>query len=250
MSVTKLHWLFKERFNKLDSSHYRDLTPIQIDTYLNDALTLFGESLSDDEDTFQKIDLISELVVTYPEQPALIPDSVNDDVYEFKLSNLEYPYWRIKRVHTSTSCGLVDIDVTGTGRLNVVLNDEFSRPSKKWRRLVCTIEKSSTEDGKSLYVHSIPEFTVESVKLDYIRRPKDIFFGGYNTIEYTDCLRNNGLNCGGRFYSNSSDPQDLEIQDKTVRMLIVDLAVKEAARTLGDVAKVQLNADKIQGVIQ
>jgi len=248
MSIQKLHWLIKERYNKLDSNHYRDLTPMEIDQAADDATFQLMEFVFDNEKQ-PAFDMIANLVVTASEQPALTPKATTTDavgiVYEFDLSNLLYPYYHYKRAFAVTDCGLVKVELVGHGRLSDVLNDQFSKPSKKWKRLVGTIAKNSTENDYSLYIYSETGFAIESLSLEYVRLPRKVFFGGYDSIEYLECLSNGGTaSTCSQYYNSATAPQDSEI-DETYHTLLADFAVRELSRILKDGASFQLQTEKV-----
>lgn len=247
MSVLKTVWLFKERFNKVDSNHYRDLSPIQIDQFINNAVFIFLENNVFPELNQQKFDMVSNLIVTQPEQSAVTPVSTDNNVYEFDLSTLVYPYLHYKRAYVKTNCGTYDVEIVGQGRLNDILRGNFQKPSKKWKRLIGSFAKNSTSNSKSLYIYSEEGFEIESLYLEYVRQPKEFFSGGYNSIEFIECQRSGGVNCNNLYYNASSPTQDLEI-DSTYHTLIVDYAVKEASRILKDGDSLNLNADKINSI--
>lgn len=242
----KVNWLFKQRFNKLDSAHYRDLSTLEIDQVINDAQFLFLE-----KNVFAELqpqfDMISNLVVTQPEQPALLPISETNDVYEFDLSELEYPYYHYKRAYAKTDCGLVKVEIAGHNKLSDILTDEFQKPSKKWRKLVGAFAKKSIGTSQSLYIYSEANFAISELYLEYVRKPKQYFSGGYDSLEYLDCKTiNTNSNCS-QFNSRNSLSQNLEI-NPDYHTLIVDIAVREAARILKDIDSVNLNNEKINQI--
>lgn len=247
MSVLKIVWLFKERYNKNDSNHYRDLTPIQIDQFINNGSFIFLEQNVFPEMHQQKFDMVSNLIVTQPEQPAITPLTSENNVYEFPLSELKYPYLHYKRAYARTNCGTYQVEIVGQGRLNDILKDEFQRPSKKWRRLIGSFAKNSSDNTKSLYIYSEEGFEVNELLIEYVRQPKEFFSGGYNSIEFIECQRASGENCN-QYYNAASPVQDLEI-DPDYHTLIVDYAVKEAARVLKDGDALNLKQDKINSTI-
>lgn len=234
MSVLKLHWQFKQRFNKLDSDNYRDLTPMEIDERLNDAVGVFGETFFSDESHTQRLDWMSPLLYT-----ETIPTvRVSNSTFSVDLSTLTHKYWHIKRVNASTDCGAIDFEITGHGRISDILRDEFQKPSKKWLRIVGLLENNK------LIIHTDVDWDVDSITITYVRYPQPVFFGGYDTPEYIECTEN----CEG-LLNRESSPQDLEITDYTVRRFIIELAVKEAHRILMNSGGVQLQQEKVNSMV-
>ena len=234
MSILKLHWQFKQRFNKLDSDNYRDLTPMEIDERINDAVSVFGESFFADESHTQRLDWLSPLIYT----ESIPTVRVSSSVYKISLSSLTHKYWHLKRVNAATDCGAIDFEITGHGRLSDILRDEFQKPSKKWLRLVGMLENND------LIVHAEDNWDISALNITYVRYPKPVFFGGYDTAEYIECTEN----CD-QYLNSESSPQDLEITDYTVRRLIVELAVQEAHRILMNVGGVQLQQQKVNSLV-
>lgn len=247
MSVQKLHWLIKQRYNKLDSNHYRDLTPYELDTAINDATFQLVSKIDTPE--FQPYqEMVANLVITYPQQPLIEPVASDGDVYEFDLNSLAYPYFSFKRAYATTDCGLTKVELVGQGRLNDVLTDQFSKPSKKWRRLIGTLAKSSASNGYSLYIYSEPGFEIENLSLEYVREPVKVFYGGYDTIEYLECLQNGGTTATcSQYYKASDAPVDSEI-DETYHTVLADYAVRELSRILKDVPSFQLQTEKVNSI--
>lgn len=248
MIIQKMHWLFKERYNKLDSNNYRDLTAYQIDEKINNAQLLFLEAHAYSETTLQDYDMVNNLLVTSPEQAAIAPVTVTGQKYEFDLASLKYPLFKLKRIVANTNCGEVTLSQTsiiGHDKLNIVLGDYHQKPSKKWTKLVASFAKASGGSHQNLYIYSEAGFVVNSLSLDYVRKPKEVFFGGYNSIEYLDCVASQGSNCN-QYYNAATPPVDCEV-DERYHDLIVDYAVREAQRILKD-NSLQFNTAKISEI--
>ncbi len=243
MSVTKLHWMFKERFNKLSSNFYQDLTPMQIDNFINHGVFMLLQRASLKEDTRDVMDLKSSLIVTYPEQVELEPDVISDNRYEFRLSALKYKYFHYEVVTVNTDCGYVLVTMEQYNRINDLLADHMQRPSKVWNRLIGTVAAATDGSGPALFVYSEEGFTVTSLRLEYLRMPKPVFFGLYDTLEYLDCVKLGESDCS-QYKSKNSSPQDLEIDDN-YQHLVIEYAVGEAARVLGMADQVNLNQEAL-----
>lgn len=238
MSVLKLHWQFKQRFNKLDSDNFRDLTPMEIDERINDAVGMFGEQFFADESHVQRLDWLSPLIYT----ETINVTQLDSDKYTVDLTKLTYDYWHIKRVSASTDCGALNFEIVGHGRLGDVLRDEFQKPSKKWFRLIGSLENNK------LIIYTGGNWLIDNITLTYVKYPKPVFFGGYDTIEYIDCVRQQ-LNGCTQYNNIESAPQDLEIKDITVRRMIVEYAVKEAHRILMNTNGLNLQNEKLNNLI-
>lgn len=249
MNIQEMHYEFKVRANRLDTQHYQDLPPYSIDSLLNNAQNYFMEhyayvSLLPYEVTQSRIDMLSNLVIGFPEQQPLTPLRVDDNVYEVKFENLTYKYAHLVRAYTNTNCGLVNIKVVPMNNLDRLLNDKLQKPSFKWKRLLGTIRKASDNTQSSLYIYSDSNMILDKVYIEYIKQPKKVFFGNYNSIDYDLCVANNGNDCN-QFYNTGTSPVDCEISE-TYHSLIVDIAAREFARYTDNPGKLQLTDNKIQ----
>ena len=233
MIITKMHWLFKERYNRSSSNYYPDYSPAQIDQLLNAAGEDMLHQFAAREDKQMFFDMMSPLLTT----GVLEPVSNDGSVYKFDLSQLEKPYFYNKRIVAKTDCGSVKVNIIGHGTLNDVLADALQRPSKTWNRIYGVFQ----EGGITLYTDHI----VDSIKIEYYRVPKPVFFGGYDTFEYLNCLKSS-TNCT-QFYSKESNTQDCEF-DANYHTRIVDFAVREAQRTLGQ-QEIALTVNKVDTLL-
>jgi hypothetical protein len=242
-----MHFEFKTRANRLDTQHYQDLPPYMIDSLLNNAVNYFMEHYAyvnriPFELTQSRIDMLSNLVIGYPEQSALIPTQVDNNVYEVKLENLVYKYAHLVRAFAEGNCGLVNVKLVPMEILTRTLNDELQKPSVKWKRLVATLRKTSDSINPSLYIYGENGMTVDSVKIEYLKQPKPVFIGLYNSIDYENCVSLGG-NCD-EFYNVGTLPVDCEINPQ-YHSLIVDIAVREFSRYTDNINKIQTLDNKI-----
>ncbi|MCA9386946.1 hypothetical protein KC669_02840 [Candidatus Dojkabacteria bacterium] len=237
-NVKRLHVLFKQKYNKIDSNHNKDFPSAFIDDFLYEAaldyVDIFGSSDQKKaqkygfEVTQQRIDMLSTLVVDIHdgENPLLPINEISEygfRKYEFELGTQEKPYMKKVRLYAGSSCGFINIDLEQHGDLNIVLTDAYQKPSTKWRRLVGVIKKTSNLNKSSLFVYSDNELT--GLYGEYIKRPNKPFFGGYDTLEY--------LNGDVLYPSATSSPIDIDIPD-TYCDLLVDIAVQNVSGNLKD----------------
>lgn len=241
-----MHWLIKERVNKLNSNHLKDLNPYQLDETINDVMislmhnTLKGQSMV--EVFQQKTEMLSPFLVKNPDQPFIPLKKVatigRNDVFKAKKSDLLFDYNYKARVYAETNCGLVNVSLENSDNLNYVLEkDTHLRPSKKWKRLVGTF------DNEGFTIYAEKGHNVQKLYVEYYRLPKPVFLGGYDTIEYVECKKKNTADCS-KYYSKKDDPVDCEYPE-SFHSLIVDLAVKEIFRKLNFPNGIQLEQEKI-----
>lgn len=248
MTIQEMHYEFKVRANRLDTLHYQDLNPYVIDSLINNAQLFFMEhygyvSRLPFEALQSRIDMLSNLVIGFPEQPALTPIVIDSNVYEVKLENLIYDYAHLVRMYVDSNCGVINVKLVPMNNLNRMLRDALQKPSAKWKRLLATLRKTSTSINPSVYVYSEPNLTFNKVMIEYIKKPREVFYGGYNSIKYDVCVQNGGINCN-QFYNITTPPVDCEIAE-TYHSLIVDIAVREFARYTDNPNKTQFLDNKI-----
>lgn len=230
MNIAKQHLEFKNRFNKLNSNHYPDLNTSQIDSLIDAAaiflLRLRGKEY--EETQFLK-DLFSTLTVKYPEQAELASYDTQDTgiiQHEFKLSELKYPYRGHVRSYVRCGGQVVPVSIIKHDEQQKI-NDSYQKPSFKWKRLSGMMGKSSDEEGQSLYVNSDVE--LDALRIEYIKQPKKVFFGYYDTIEYLDCTRRlhenfPGVESCNQYYSATDIPVNSDLPEQ-FHDLQVDVAV-------------------------
>ncbi len=247
MLIKKGHWLFKERFNKNNSNHYKDFTPYQIDNFINAGQDLLIEDIFGDSQNVinferdqQKTDILSKFVVTH--EPTLPVLQVTSTLYKVDLTDLKQDYLHKIRAWVETECGLVKVIFVQHDDLSYILEDQFSKPSKKWRRIIGVFSNGFIE------LHSEVGFKLSKLKFTYIRKPNTVFYGGYDTIEYDNCVQTNGTNCN-IYLSTSSNPVNIEFEHPYDN-LVIDYAIREASRTLEIDKKLQLLNNKIESTIR
>jgi len=244
MNIARMHHEYKLRYNRLNSNHKKDFPPAMIDDILNEAQNIYielfygGNSIKKNklgfETTQQRIDMLSTLVVK-PSEP-IYPQNVEGNVYEFDLSKCT-KYRHAVRAYVNSNCGLVNVQLIQHDDLNLVLNDAFRGPSRKWRRLVGAFGSNSFNPSQpSLYVYSEDDFVIEGLFLEYIREPRRVFFGGYDSLEF--------LRGDTGAYNKNSNPVDTELPF-AYHTVLVDIAVRETSRILEDAQRYQLKDEKI-----
>lgn len=189
MTIAEQHHQFKIRMNKLNSLHYEDLLPYQIDSKLNEAALFicnhWGELFQFGTTQFGK-DLFGTLLVKYPDQPSLSLYQVVNNQYEYRLSELKYSYLHLDRIYVQCGTNIIPVSII-RGDEQHKLNDAYQKPSFKWKRLSGLIGKSSVGSNTSLYIYSDVDLTSKDVRIEYVKYPKKVFFGYYDSTEYLDC---------------------------------------------------------------
>jgi hypothetical protein len=242
MTIDLWHFEFKLRHNNIDSQHKKDFNPAEIDSILNDAIQIWKEQHYSGsnhkqtafEVTQQRIDDLSSLVIKYPDQPVLIPEKLNNEVFEVKLSNLKYDYDHLVRVSgiIDGCTNKVNVKLVQHDDLNQYLEDPFKRPSIwPFPRLIGNFGKTKTDSAtsvkdRSFYIYSNGTFDVKEIYFEYLKTPKQICLGGYKDQLGVDKTR-----------------VESDIPDK-YHSQIIDIAVDEVRRILADVNRFQLSNQK------
>lgn len=238
MNAVEMHYDFKQKLNKVDSQQYRNLRPMEIDWFLNEAQIDYVKMIANPkqyhalEVSQRSIDDISTLLT---HASVDVSGTQESNRYECDLNELspEFLYFIGAECVMSRECcsdGVV-ARVFPMRHSDLFQNNEFNRSSWEWREVAAVFEDDRKlvlfDDGSPLESGT---FTIDKVLVDYIRRPRQIFIGGYNTAD------------GG--LTTASDPQDCELPYQ-VHYDVVDIAVMLASSALNN-PDVQLKMNKVQ----
>jgi hypothetical protein len=250
MDVKRMHAEVKLRYNKLNSNHKPDLPTAFIDDLLNDAQNEFVEICYSGnnakrfklgfEFTQQRMDMLSSLVI--PEEDAALT-LFKTNIYRLNLDNLIHKYRNFVSGYVNSSCGKLDLNIIRHSDLEGMLINANTKPSKVWKRCLATmVGNTSTAGNQSMLVYTGGEFTPTNITITYLKEPRKMFFGGYNTLEYSN---------GDTSAPSSTSPQiNCELPDTgSAHTLIVDIAIQLIARSLEDLSKIQITEDKITRTI-
>lgn len=235
MSIREIHENVKLKYNKIDSNHNRDFPPALLDmiinNVINDYIDIFYEGKNNKgyvlgiEGTQKTTDMLSTLVTS--KVISSVPDSL-----EYELDPINYR--NFIRASVTDSCGVVNVKVYPHGELNTVLNNPLKRSSKKWRRIVSAIRSSTSNDYySSLFLYSSPDYDIPTnlkLDLEFIRKPRAVFFGGYNSLD------------GQYFVNDNPVTSDLP---ESYHNLLCDMVVQELSNILLDANKYQLMMNKL-----
>ena len=215
MTIEQMHYDFKVKINRIDTTRNRDFYIPEIDWMLNEAQELFVKMVAFPrrytglgfEVNQRTTDDIKPLVVF---RYVLIPNSDNEVV-------LPEDYWHYLRgevIMSKGKCNEVE------GRIYVRQHDDefekspFDKSSFEWREVNATFY----DNRMKLYNR---DFTVDRVLLTYLRRPVYMHFAqGFGSGSYT--LPDGTILTG---------KQDCELPEHTHRE-IVDIAVMLATRNI------------------
>lgn len=192
MTIRESHYQFKLNKDRIDSLAKQDFNSAEIDWLINEATNVFVKQrfngLSNNkragfENTQKRIDDLSTLVVKYPNQPALTP-TLLDGVYEIDLADLAYTYL----FYISGSVDITKDGCTNSTYLKFVqhddykvsLRDPFNSPSLEF--IPFNFGRSSTGLNSSIYIYP-GDYTLDNVKIEYLRHPNKASLGNYTYID-------------------------------------------------------------------
>lgn len=201
MTVSELHFDFKIKQNRVDTLAEFDFNPAQIDWLLNEAQLIFIKQRFTNSNVRKKgfeasqkrIDDLSSLVIKYPEQPELTPvHHSSGNIYEVNLTNLSYPYLFLISGECSaviaTNCTKnIPLRFIQHDDYRISLRDPFNSPSTEF--IPYNVGKSSTDSNSSIYVYP-GLYSINSVKLEYIKYPSKVSLGTYSYIDGTSIPAN------------------------------------------------------------
>jgi hypothetical protein len=252
MTVEEQHIDFKRKLNKVDSQNFRNFRPEEIDLYLNEGQELFVKKRINRNniyklgfETIQKrVEDLRDVHIKFENDTAqpLSTTKINDNVYRFNLEDLGLVNNRLKYLYktrvsfkgTKALCKDVVLDgiQSQTDDLNEILKSDFYSPSFEWREVPFVFSE------KYLYAYSDGSFSINTLSLDYIKRPVKIA----NPNAVKDSV---GTIIGYNYPNGTPAVQtDCELQSMYVSSEIVDEAVRLAMIDLGD-QRIQLGNTKL-----
>lgn len=229
MNIGGLHQRFKDRLGV--SNGYGDLLPYEIDLKLNEAqdwiVTKYGDQSA--ERSFIKTLLAPFFKTVFVD----FLEINNGKEYYFSLpSDIVY----VEKITYTCNELPSQISIVPLDQIDKMRTDELQKPSRYFNRSLAVIEESKVR----IYTDQI----LRTGELTYLRQPKHVFFGGYDTTDYLYCVNSGESNCN-RYYSQSSDPVSLEFLEAH-QNLVIDVAVfLESGKVLNS-AITQIIGQKIQ----
>lgn len=185
MNIQEMHLDFKIKVNKIDSQQFAGLFVPQIDWLLNEAQEIFIKTRLGINNIYQKgleasqkrIEDLRPLVV---KNHTVTTSSLDSKTYEALLPSDYLYYLRSKANATKGNCtGELSIIIVQHDDLTNVLASQFYSPSFEW------LETSAVFNNNSLYAYSDGSFSIDSVVLEYLRKPVRMAYpSGYENGSY------------------------------------------------------------------
>lgn len=236
MTIKEAHYHFKVYFDRIDTSTKPDFNEAEIDYFLNEAQLVFirqrynvlgNKYQKGFEQTQNRTDDLSTLVIQLPVQPPITPVLVSPGVYEVNLSNLVYPYLHYVGGYTITStpsCNIkAPIRIVTHDNVEELNGDPFELPAYHGVRAV--FARSTDLINTSLYIYS--SNPVLEVNIAYLKHPTRVSTGNYTYLD-------------GITYPQATFELPLTAHDQ-----IVNTAVTLAAHALENPNEIQLKLSKI-----
>lgn len=248
-----MHYEIKRRANKLNSNHYEDLSKLELDRLINESQVFLMEHIGEAnqlpfESNQQRMDILSSFVVKYGnkdyQQPELDPVLIEDGLYELDYNLLRFDYAHTVRAFVKCNDRIIQVIFKRHDELSSSLDDEYQKPSVQWDRILGTLGKSS--NGTSLYLYVPTGVTLSKVRVEYLKKPRDVFSGGYDTLQYVACKKE-GLSDCSQFYSSTDSIVHSEVNEH-YHDLIVDIAVYLFTGETENINLMQIKERKLQQI--
>lgn len=186
MIISRIHQEVKSSVQKLDSNNYQDVVPEIMDDIINFVQNRFVEDAAFGQnhsgynygfeiDT-QRLDMLQSLVVSTI-LPVVSTTVIASDCI-LHTFNLPADYRHYVRLNYTTDCKFQPIHIVQHGQLNTLLKNDLTKPSIIWERALGAIQNNQ------LLIYA-PE-TFSNLNIEYIKNPKPVFFGGYDTLEFSE----------------------------------------------------------------
>lgn len=202
MNIQQMHIEFRQAGDRLDSSVFAGLLVEQVDYILNEAIVRYTKTLYTGNNPLQvgfeqiqkRTDDLKTLVFT--EFPQITTVTTEENTFKADLNTLfvnealstpsTKVYWfyvrgRARVVKTGCTSTYVGIKIYQHDDLNDVLDDPFKKPYLQ--------EVIGYFENGSLNVITDGSFTIDRVKLSYIKKPNEVRYGAiYPTpVSNIDC---------------------------------------------------------------
>lgn len=185
MTIDEVIYKFKLKYDKLDTKKRFNLSIPQIILFLNEAQRRVINRKYNRDNLLkvgfeEKQKRIRELQKLLQPTVTLTASIVEENVYSVDLNTLPHTLLYIDRSQTvakrDTCTAILDNREAAGGELNNLLRDPHYKPNFNFRETLI-----GYRDDK-IYIYTDGTFTVDSVKLDYTKEPRDMDKEGYTTF--------------------------------------------------------------------
>lgn len=235
IDTKKLVYDFRRKYNSVNTGRSQDISLVDIIAYLNEAQEIWYENrvsvLQKDQEARNDLRVfkvpgveLEHLNIRSGVCLALFPE----DLY-YRLNHLVYAS---KDCCPNITKKIVPRIVTSDAR-----NDAERTP---WRKADFFFEQlSAEEDSKGLLIHHQNEMVIDKVVIDYYRKPKEL-----HAPSLEECDGDNYYDYCGRVITEDTL---FEVDATFSAKKVVDIAVLQASRDVGDVQGFQSKLSLILG---
>lgn len=191
MKLERIHWRLEQEWNKNSNNHRRYLSDLEKDEIINSSIFDYVEMFLHGhnpkgfdigfEVTQQMIDMLDTLVVSYPEEPELIPSNLEEDFYRFNFSNTTKPYKSFVRgsIRIKDCNFTLSVNPEQHGDMGKILESYHRRPSKRWKNVPGVLEADSL-------IVNMGDLVPLGLRLTYIKKPARVALGTYTDVPTVD----------------------------------------------------------------
>jgi len=208
MTLEQMHFTVRQAVDRLDSEQVDDLHPAQIDHYLNLAQDLevdyrlqpFNSKREGFEASAKRIEDINVLLVKCPTdlQPEVLTNTGLDiygTYYYINIDDLAQDYLQLVSIRAcigkpecSPAEKIINLKPIQDDDIDNVMNSPHLKPDYNWGIGYYSINPYG--DTQSIFCYSGNAYSIHSVFPHYIRKPKRIYIGGYNSLDGTTTVTN------------------------------------------------------------
>jgi hypothetical protein len=204
MLIDEMHFRFNLGLDRVASQDRPDMYPNEIDNYLNRAILEFvkdrygfaSQKLGGFETSQERISNLMTLHVKSPSvQPAIVPVTNVDGIYEIRLNSLLHRYLFLTSAKVKISKGDCNKSIDFKNWQIDDMKNTFNEPNFDWGRVhvnfgLSSAASTSNADLPSMYFDTTnyageQQFNVDEVHINYIKTPARVCLGTYKHIDDT-----------------------------------------------------------------
>lgn len=236
MQIADMHDQFLLWYDKQSNFSAPEVTPEEIDLYLNNAQYQFIKILTEQglEKSQEWLDYLKNITTSYsvvPQAPAptnkpngryVALPATPANVYDYRLALLEEADISFINCNVPTTARIPVIPVT-RDEYNKIVSNPFKKP---WKEEIIRL----VSDNNNFEVITFPGATITRYYLDYLREPAHIQYG----TQYSPTSPGFGTNI------------NCELESKAATK-IIEIAVELAFKTMGDP---RLNLEQLENLVK
>lgn len=186
MTIEELHWALEFEYNKLSNNHFPAITDVEKDRVLRistkDYFNMFAHGKNPKsleirgfEYDRQRIDMLTTLVKSYPDEPALTIVDLGANQYKVDLITTKYKFGSFVSAKVNVKDCAFKYTVEPKQHADLATNDYHQKSSRAFQKI------SSLERNKTLYFEAV-DFVPLTLELTYLKEPAEVALGTYNSL--------------------------------------------------------------------